>query len=60
MWPSDFQIYGPRKKHLAGKRFAADGDVKQAVASCLQALDSDFFYGGMQASKVRQMLDCHW
>ena len=47
MWPSDFQIYGPRKKHLAGKRFAADGGVKQAVASCLQTLDSDFFYGGM-------------
>ena len=29
--PSDFRIFGPRKKHLARKRFGTDVEVKQAV-----------------------------
>jgi hypothetical protein len=39
----------PLNKHLAGKRFAADAKVKQAVASWLQALDTNLYYDGMQA-----------
>ena len=29
--PSDFHIFGPFKKHLAGKRFAAHANAKQAI-----------------------------
>jgi hypothetical protein len=46
--PSDFHLFGCLKKHLVGKRFATDGSVKQAV-SWLQALDTSFFYTGLQA-----------
>jgi hypothetical protein len=28
---SDFQLFGPLKKHLAGKGFATDVGVKKAV-----------------------------
>jgi histone-lysine N-methyltransferase SETMAR len=45
--PSDFYLFGFLKKHLTGKQFATDADMKQAVTSCLQILDTDFFYGAM-------------
>jgi len=32
---SDLQLFGSLKKHLAGKGFATDAGVKQAVTSCL-------------------------
>ena len=31
--PSDFYLFGPLKKHLVGKRFASDSNVKKAVSS---------------------------
>jgi len=34
---------GLLKKQLIGKRCATDADVKQAVTSWLQTLDTDFF-----------------
>jgi hypothetical protein len=37
------------KKHLSGRRFATDDEVQQAVMSWLQALDTDFFYAGIDA-----------
>jgi hypothetical protein len=37
------------KKHLGGRRFATDGEVQQAVMYWLQALDTDFFYAGIDA-----------
>jgi len=37
------------KKRLAGKRFASDTNVKQAVSSCQQTLDTDFFRASIQA-----------
>jgi hypothetical protein len=40
--PSDFHPFGLLKEHLAGKIFSADADVKQAVLSCLQTLDTVF------------------
>ena len=49
MLPSDFNLFGPLKKHLAGKRFATDADVKQAVTSWLSILNTYFFYTGIQA-----------
>jgi len=47
--PGDVHLFGPLTKHLVGKRFAADTSVLQAVASCLQILDTDFFYASIQA-----------
>jgi hypothetical protein len=41
---SDFHLFGPLEKHLSGKRFATDADVKQAVISWLHVLDADFVY----------------
>jgi hypothetical protein len=41
------------KKHLGGRRFAADGEVQQAVMSWLQVLDTDFFYAGIDALVYR-------
>jgi hypothetical protein len=46
--PCDFCLSGPRKKHPAGKKFATDADVKQAV-TWLQTFDTDFFYIVIQA-----------
>jgi hypothetical protein len=37
------------KKHLGGSPFTTDGEVWQAVMSWLQALDTDFFYAGIDA-----------
>jgi hypothetical protein len=50
---NDFQIFGPRKNHLARNRFATYADVKQAVTPCLQTLHTDFFYGRIKASVQR-------
>jgi histone-lysine N-methyltransferase SETMAR len=50
---SDFHLFGPLKKHLGGRRFATDGEVQQAVMSWLQALDTDFFYAGIDALVYR-------
>jgi hypothetical protein len=36
-------------KHLAGKAYATDADVKQAVTSWLRKLDTNFFSAGIQA-----------
>jgi hypothetical protein len=47
--PSDFHLFGPLKKHLGGRRVATDCEVQQAVMSWLQALDTDFFYAGIDA-----------
>jgi hypothetical protein len=45
--PSDFHLFGPLKQHLGGRRFATDGEVQEAIMSWLQALDTDFFYAGI-------------
>jgi hypothetical protein len=46
--PSDFRLFVPLKKHLDGKQFAADADVKQAFTSRLQIFDTDFFDARIQ------------
>jgi hypothetical protein len=38
--PSDSPLYGSLQHHLAGKLFAADADVKQAVTSWLRTIDA--------------------
>jgi len=50
---SDLHLFGSQGKHLAGKLFATDADVKQAVASWLQTLDTSVFYTGIQGLVLR-------
>jgi short-subunit dehydrogenase len=45
----DFYLFGSLTKHLAGKRFAIYGDVKQAVSSWIKSLDLDLCYAGIKA-----------
>jgi hypothetical protein len=45
----DFHLFGPFKKHLAGKQLGTDANIKQAVTSSLHKLDTDFFYARIQA-----------
>lgn len=52
--PSDLFYFGPLTRHLAGKRFSAEENMKQAATSCLQAIYTISFYGGMQASVPRR------
>jgi len=40
--PSDLDLFGPFKKQLSDKGFAADASIKQAVTSWLQTFDIDF------------------
>jgi hypothetical protein len=51
--PSDFNLFGPLKRHLGGRRFATDSRVQQDVMSWLQALDTDFLYAGTDATVNR-------
>jgi len=39
----DLYCFGPLKKYTAGKGFATDTDVQQAVTSWLQTLVTDLF-----------------
>jgi hypothetical protein len=50
---SDFHLVGPLEKHLTGKRFAIDSEVKRAVISWLHALNEDFFYADLQTMVSR-------
>jgi hypothetical protein len=49
------------KKHLPGKQFATDADVKQVVTSWLRTPHTNFFHGRMQAlvATVGQMLNVY-
>ena len=47
--PTDFDVFKFPEKHLTGKRFETDADVKQGVTSLLETFETDFFYVGMQA-----------
>jgi hypothetical protein len=49
MWPNNYQLFGPHRKHLTAKQFVTDANAKHAVTSWLQTLDTDFFYTVTQA-----------
>jgi hypothetical protein len=51
--PSDLHLFGSLNEHVDERRFATDGEVQQAVMSWLQALDTDFFYVGIDALVYR-------
>jgi hypothetical protein len=40
---SNFHLFSPFKEYLAGKRYATDPNVKQAITSWLQTLEPIFF-----------------
>ncbi|GBO20305.1 Mariner Mos1 transposase [Araneus ventricosus] len=44
--PSYFHLFGPLKKHLAGRHFRNDDEVQKAVVKWLRDLDPDFLYAG--------------
>jgi hypothetical protein len=44
MGPSDVEHFGFIKRHLTGRGFTTDADVKRAATSLVQTLDVDFFY----------------
>ncbi|GBO22143.1 Mariner Mos1 transposase [Araneus ventricosus] len=44
--PSDFHLFGPLKKQLAGHHFRTDAEVQEAVVKWLRDLNPDFFYAG--------------
>jgi hypothetical protein len=46
--PREFHVFGLHKKHLAGKQFAVNTDLKQAVTCWLQTLGTDFCFIGIQ------------
>jgi hypothetical protein len=46
---------GTLKKLFDFRRFLTDADMMQPVTSCLQTLDSDFFYATTQVSVPRKM-----
>lgn len=45
--PSDFHLFGPMKKFLAGKRFETDVEVKSAVRRWLHSNQTDFYEQGI-------------
>jgi hypothetical protein len=45
---SDFHFFVPLKKHLAGKRFPPDADMRQTLSSRVPKIDTDFFYAMMK------------
>ena len=47
--PSDMDPFGSLTKNLAGKRFVTDANVKQAVTSWLQKLNTSSFHARIQA-----------
>jgi len=49
LWTTLPTVLGSLNKNLVGKRFAADVDVKRAVACWLQIFNTDFFYVVIQA-----------
>jgi len=60
--PSNFCLFEPLKKHLAGKWFTTDSEMKQGVTYWLQTVDIDFFYAKIRSPGLitRQMLKCQW
>ncbi|GBM03380.1 hypothetical protein AVEN_256920-1 [Araneus ventricosus] len=51
--PSDFHLFGPLKKHVAGRHFRTDAEVQEPVIKWLRDLDPDFFYVGFDRLAYR-------
>ena len=46
--PSDFDLFGPLKNALRGRRFAAADEVKEAVRDWLRSPPQTFFSNGIK------------
>ena len=55
--PSDFHLFGPLKRELAGKRFDDNDELVDHVRQWLQSLDGSFFREGIY-SMVRRWQKC--
>ena len=55
--PSDYHLFGPLKRKLAGKRFDDDEELVDHVRKWLQNLDGSFFREGIY-SMVRRWQKC--
>ncbi|GBM40496.1 hypothetical protein AVEN_28649-1 [Araneus ventricosus] len=44
--PSDYYLFGPLKKHLAGRHFKTNTEVQEAIIKWYRDLNPDFFYAG--------------
>ena len=51
--PSDFHLFPQMKKALAGRHFASDDDVIDAVAEFLESQTKEFFYTGIKTLQRR-------
>ncbi|GBL94528.1 hypothetical protein AVEN_235620-1 [Araneus ventricosus] len=52
--PSDFHLFGPLKKNLAGRQFRKNAEVQEAVVKLLRDLDPDLFYVGFDRLVYRR------
>ena len=48
MPPLDFHLFGPKKEHLRGQKFADDEEVMEVVKSWLKATPKSFFLEGIR------------
>jgi hypothetical protein len=51
--PSDYHVFSPLKKFLAGQRFISDDDVKTAVRWWFSAQPAKFYNSGISKLVVR-------
>lgn len=60
LMPCNFHLFGCLTKHLAGKQFAEDSNIKQALITWPQTLDTKFLQAGIQdlMPQLGQMLKC--
>lgn len=51
--PSDFHLFGPLKKFLAGQRFTCDDEVKATVRKWFRSRTADFYRSGIAKLVLR-------
>ena len=51
--PSDFHLFSPLKKFLAGQRFTCDDEVKTAVRQWFRSQTANFYRGGIAILVLR-------
>lgn len=53
MAPSDYYLFSNLKKELRGRKFCNDEELKAAVLSYFECLDSEYFYKGIELLQKR-------
>jgi histone-lysine N-methyltransferase SETMAR len=51
--PSDYHVFGPLKKFLAGQRFISDDDAKTAVRRWFRDQPAEFYNSSISKPMVR-------